>query len=301
MGKSMFLDFHTHTTVSDGTFPPADLVKKAREIGLAFLSITDHDSVGAYDSIESLEHQDDNGLRIIPGVEISAEFPRGTLHILGYGINPNHEKLKSTLQELVDFRKNRNTLILEKMHSNGFDITLEELQKVAGNEIIGRPHFAHVMVEKGYVSSRQEAFDRFLKKGALFYLDKKRLEPDRAIDLIRSAGGIAVLAHPYQTNLEGDELARLVKYLKGYGLAGIEAFYSLHTKEKTAFYLELAQRFDLVVTAGSDFHGGNKPHIPLGMSVETRRLEPFFSMIEIYVNTPAGVSKETTGGSTHVE
>jgi hypothetical protein len=218
-------------------------------------------------------------LVFIPGVEISAEFPK-TLHILGYGIDINNKKLNSTLKELQEYRLNRNKRMVENMNNLGFKITLEELKKKAGGDLIGRPHFAQLMLEKGYVDSYQEAFDKYLKKGAPLYMNKKRLDPDKAIELILKSGGIPVLAHPYQTKLNDDDMHSLIKELVSYGLKGIEAFYSEHSEEMTRKYIQFAEEFDLLVTAGSDFHGDNRPEIELGRQVPYVFLQKFLSKIE---------------------
>lgn len=268
----MLLDLHTHSTASDGSETPAYLLQQAGARGFEVLSITDHDTVEAYDDISPADVPAD--VVLVPGVEISAESP-GTLHILGYGIDTGNAALRNALEELQSFRAHRNEQMIANMQKLGFAITMEDLRAVAGNEIVGRPHFARLMYEKGYVESFQEAFDRYLKKGAPLYMNKRRLDPERSIRLIRDAGGIAVMAHPYQTKLEGDELRDLVAWLAGKGLQGIEAFYSLHTPELTETYLGYAAEFGLMVTAGSDFHGTAKPEIRLGMEVPFARLHPF--------------------------
>jgi len=305
----MLIDLHTHTTASDGTYTPQELYQKANEKGLEVLSITDHDTIDGLltlksqlpgldyrisftescpsnlesrtsdlnSQLSSLESRN-SIFEFLPGVEISAEFPK-TLHILGYGFNLDDNKLSKTLKELQEYRLNRNKLMIEKMNAFGFNITMNELLEISGGEVIGRPHFARLLLNKGYVNSIQEAFDKYLKKGAKFYLDKKRLSPGEAIELIINAGGIAIMAHPYQTGLEGEALENLVLELKKYGLRGIEAFYSMHTPKMVHEYLRLADKYDLLVTAGTDFHGKNKPHISLGMQVPLAYLKDFICVI----------------------
>lgn len=277
----MLFDLHTHTTASDGTYAPYELYQRANEKGLEVLSITDHDTIDGLLTLQSqlsaLESRHSN-LEFLPGVEISAEFPK-TLHILGYGFDLNDSELSKTLEELQQYRLNRNKLMIEKMNAYGFNITMDELLKISGGEVIGRPHFARLLLNKGYVDSVQEAFDKYLKKGAKFYLDKKRPSPREAIELITNAGGIAVLAHPYQTGLGGEDLESLVFELKKYGIRGIEAFYSKHTPEMVYEYLRLASKYDLLVTAGSDFHGENKPDIPLGIQVPFAYLKKFICVV----------------------
>ena len=270
----MMIDFHTHSTASDGTFSPQELVLQAARKKLTFLSLTDHDTIDGLSMISEIP----DGLHFVTGVEISAEFPK-TLHILGYGFDPDNETLNTVLRELQDYRRNRNKKMIENMKELGFDISLEELEKEAGGELIGRPHFANLFAEKGYVSSYQEAFDKYLDKGKPLYLNKKRLKPEKAIKLILAAGGIPVIAHPYQTKLNDEKLEDLVAELEQYGLRGIEVYYSQHTPEQIRFYSYLADKFGLLRTAGSDFHGTAKPHISLGMNVDDAVLEPFLSEV----------------------
>ncbi|MCF7815260.1 MAG: PHP domain-containing protein [Candidatus Cloacimonetes bacterium] len=271
----MKLDLHTHTTVSDGSFSPTEILKKAAELELEYFSITDHDSIDALDQISEIPPN----MKFINGVEISAEFPK-TLHILGYDFDPKNEKLRKALKELQDFRKNRNAKMLQKLSENGFPISQEELEIEAKGEIVGRPHFANLMHKKGYVNSYQEAFDLYLDKGKPFYMNKKRLDPKLAIELILQAGGIPVIAHPYQTKLSDEDLENLIKELKNYDLMGIEAYYSQHTKDQVNQYLEYAEKCDLLITAGSDFHGTNKSHIPLGMDVSKEHLNRFLDKLK---------------------
>ncbi len=271
----MKLDLHTHTTVSDGSFSPNAILAKAADQKLEYFSITDHDSIDALDQIAEIP----KGINFINGVEISAEFPR-TLHILGYGFDPANEKLRTALQELQDFRKHRNAKMLQKLGQNGFPISQKELEIEAKGEIVGRPHFANLMHKKGYVNSYQQAFDLYLDKGKPFYMNKKRLAPKLAIELILQAGGIPVIAHPYQTRLNDQDLEILIKELKDYGLLGIEVFYSQHSEDQVEKYLYFAKKYDLLITAGSDFHGTNKPHILLGMDVPKEHLSRFLDKVK---------------------
>ena len=268
----MLLDLHTHSTASDGTFSPEELVLEAARKNLSFLALTDHDTIDGLSQISKVP----DGLTFINGVEISAEFPK-TLHILGYGFDPTHTELNRTLRELQDFRLNRNKKMIENMKKFGFNITIEELEEEAGGELIGRPHFANLFAKKGFAKIYQEAFDKYLDKGKPLYLNKKRLQPKNAIELILDAEGIPVIAHPYQTKLNDEKLEELVADLINYGLMGIEVFYSKHTHDQIRFYKYLADKYGLLITAGSDFHGKTKPDIKLGMDVEDDLLLPFLT------------------------
>jgi len=269
------LDLHTHSTCSDGTYTPQELIAYAMEKQCDYISITDHDN---FDHLSQL-HEIPESIKYITGVEISAEHKK-TLHILGYNFDPEHKELKNTLTSLVEARHDRNELMLENMGKQGFHITMDELVAESKGGIVGRPHFANIMVAKGYVEYYQEAFDKYLAKGQPLYMDKFRLDPKVAITLILAAGGIPVLAHPYQTDLSSNELENLIIELKSYGLKGIEAYYSQHSKEQVKEYLEYAKKYDLLVTAGSDFHGSIKADINLGMNVNRVHLLPFLEAIK---------------------
>ncbi len=265
------VDLHTHSTASDGTYRPAELVRLAESEGLYALALTDHDTVEGLS--EALSAAREAGLRFVPGVEISVKFEgSGHCHILGYFVDPKNENLRRTLSLLQQARSERNARMVEKLQALGVEITLEEVAARAGGGEIGRPHFAALLVEKGVVRSPEEAFERYLRKGAPAYVPKARLSPEEAFSAIRAAGGIAVLAHPVHLRLSPEELTRYVARLKEFGLSGIEAYYTDHSPEFTALCLDLSRRFDLVPTGGSDFHGRNKPDIKLGRGLGNLRV-----------------------------
>jgi hypothetical protein len=258
------IDLHTHSTCSDGTFAPPALVREAKAAGLTHLSLTDHDTVdGVAAAREEARRQ---GVAFVGGLEISAEFQPGTMHILGYGFREDDGALNERLRYVRRCREERNPKIAQNLRDLGFDLTMEEVSAVSGGGVVGRPHFARVMLDKGYVATLQEAFDRFLAKGRPAYVNKVRLSPAESISVIRNAGGVAVLAHPLQLKLGLDgALEEAVERLVGLGLQGIECYYRNHTAEDTAAMLALADRLRLVATGGSDFHGSNRPHIRLGV------------------------------------
>jgi predicted metal-dependent phosphoesterase TrpH len=256
------IDLHTHTTFSDGSQTPAKLIELAAASGCRAIAITDHDTVAGL--AEGRGAACLLGIEFVEGVEISAEYDRGTMHILGYYVDDRSEDFRSSLDKLKEAREARNLEIVRRLQSLGFDISYEEVAKLAGSEVVGRPHFAHAMLQKGYVKSIQEAFDRFLAKGAPAYVEKQRLSPADAIKLIHDAGGVAVLAHPYQLNTSSlEELEQLVCDLVEVGLDGIEAIYSRHGRSEQDNYVQLAARYGLLVTGGSDYHGIYKPDIRL--------------------------------------
>ncbi|HEX5732397.1 MAG TPA: PHP domain-containing protein [Blastocatellia bacterium] len=254
------IDLHTHTLYSDGSVSPEELVAVAARAGARAIAITDHDTVDGL--AEGRVTAERLGVEFVSGIEISAEHEPGTMHILGYYIDSESSLLQTKLVELRRARKERNPEIANRLRSLGFDIDYDEVVKAAGNEVVGRPHFARLMVEKGYAQSMQDAFTRFLAKGAAAFVDKRRLTPADSINLIHSAGGVAVLAHPYQLkplSVEGQDM--LIGELAAMGLDGVEAIYSRHSPEQRETYSRMAARHGLLVTGGSDFHGSYKPDI----------------------------------------
>ena len=256
------IDLHTHTTRSDGSATPQELIELARAKGARAVAITDHDTVAAI--VEARDAADRCGIEFVAGIEISAEYSPGTMHILGYCIDERSLVLAEKLNRLKIARETRNPQIAGRLQSLGFDVDYSEVARLAGNEVVGRPHFARVMVQKGYASSIQDAFDRFLKKDAAAYVEKARLTPADSIALIHQAGGVAVLAHPYQLNLSSyKEAEELIGQLAQLGLDGLEAVYSRHDAAQRTRYAEIASRHGLLVTGGSDYHGSYKPDIEI--------------------------------------
>lgn len=256
------IDLHTHTTYSDGSATPEELIELASSRRARAVAITDHDTVAAI--VEARAAAERFGIEFVAGVEISAEYSCGTMHVLGYCIDEESLTLAAKLGELKKAREIRNPQIASRLQSLGFDINYDEVVRVAGNDVVGRPHFARLMVEKGVVANIQDAFDRFLKKDAAAYIAKARLSPADSIALIHEAGGVAVLAHPYQLRLSSyEQVDELVGELARLGLDGIEAVYSGHSAAERASYAEIAGRHGLLVTGGSDYHGSYKPDISI--------------------------------------
>ena len=256
------IDLHAHTIFSDGSVTPFELAGLAQSQGARAIAITDHDTVaGLAEGRKAAEHL---GIEFVDGIEISAEYSPGTMHILGYCINDESAALLTKLAELRSARERRNPEIASRLQSLGFDISYEDVARLAGNEVVGRPHFARLMVERGYAESIQDAFNRFLAKGAAAYFEKARLSPRDSIALIHEAGGVAVLAHPYQLKLSSlEEVEQLIAELAAMGLDGVEAIYSRHSSEERRVYAEMAKRHGLIVTGGSDYHGTYKPDLNL--------------------------------------
>jgi len=255
-------DLHTHSTVSDGRLSPAALVQRAAQMGVGVMALTDHDNVGGLAEAEAAGRR--HGVRIIPGVEISADYEPGTMHILGLGIDAANEALLLRLDFLQAARRERNPRMLQKLRALGIDLSMAEVEALAGSRQLGRPHFAQALINKEAVSSFEEAFERYLGKGRPAYVPKTRLPPGEAIQLIHGAGGLAVLAHPIQLRLEGDALALVLGGLAAQGLDAIEVFHSDHKAPDEQAYAALAERFKLRVSGGSDFHGIPGKNVELG-------------------------------------
>jgi predicted metal-dependent phosphoesterase TrpH len=255
------IDLHAHTNHSDGSATPSELVALAKSNGARAIAITDHDTVGGLK--EGRDAADRLGIEFVDGIELSAEYSPGTMHILGYYIDPEHDRLTARLKELRAARDKRNPEIAARLQALAIDVQYDEVAALAGNEVVGRPHFARVLVEKGHATSIQDAFNRFLARGAAAYIDKKRLTPAESIELIHEAGGVAALAHPYQLKLSPEDMYRLVGDLVDMGLDAIEAIYSRHSVAERESYTKLASQHRLLVTGGSDYHGAYKPDIDL--------------------------------------
>jgi 3',5'-nucleoside bisphosphate phosphatase len=258
-----FIDLHTHSNASDGTLPPGELVRLAKERGLRALALTDHDTIDGL--ARAVAAGQEVGIEVIPGVEISAKHPGGSMHILGYFLDYESEILGQRLAVLKQARKDRNPQIIAKLRDRGIPITMEQVEGISGGGQVGRPHIARALYELGQVRSIQEAFDIYLGNNGIAYVSKFRFPPEEAIAMIRDAGGIAALAHPFTLGLNTAETLRpLLKNLMALGLAGVECYYPEHSPDQEALYLSLARELGLLLTGGSDFHGDNKPEIGLG-------------------------------------
>lgn len=269
-----YCDLQMHSTHSDGTDTPRRLVELAKEVGLTSMALTDHDTTTGL--AEAREAGEQLGVRVISGVEITCEYGGKSMDMLGYCFDSGADELQQKLATIQEGRRERNLEIIDKLRALGHDITYEEVvaeADKADGKIVGRPHFATVMIRKGIVRERQEAFDVYLAEGGAAYVPKLAVSPEECVDMLRSAGGLAVLAHPKLIRFPKDKtIVDLLRDLKAAGLAGIECYYSLHSEEETANYLALAKDFDLLVTGGSDYHGGNKPEIKVGTGMGNLRI-----------------------------
>jgi 3',5'-nucleoside bisphosphate phosphatase len=264
------IDLHAHSIFSDGSLTPEELVNAACEAGLTALALTDHDTVAGLPRF--FEAARGRPIRPVPGVEISADIKKGTMHMLGYFMDPASESLNTQLQWIREGREKRNAEILEKLQKLGFSITWDEVKSYAGDDVVGRPHFAKALLAHGYARNWDDAFDRFLGKGKAAYAERQRFTPEDSIGLILQAKGVPVLAHPFTLDLAPDALRTLVGGLRDHGLQGLEVFYSEHSPELQGQYLKLTEEFGLVATGGSDFHGSMTPDIRLGRGFGSLRV-----------------------------
>jgi len=265
------IDLHTHSTASDGSLRPGEVVRLAKEAGLKALALTDHDTTDGL--AEAIAAGEKLGVEVIPGVEISAQFTDDTMHILGYFIDFASGQLAKRLEVLKQARKERNPKIVAKLNALGLHVSMEQVERLSGGGQVGRPHIARALMELGYVSTMQQAFDIYLKNGGKAYVAKYRFPPKEALDMIREAGGVPVLAHPFTLGMgSAAVLKEVLLDLQAKGLAGIEIFYADHSPEQEAMYLKLARELGLLITGGSDFHGLNKPEITLGNIRSRNRL-----------------------------
>ena len=269
------IDLHAHTTASDGSLTPAELVGKAHALGLTALAVTDHDTLAGL--AEARAAARGIGLDLVPGVELSVEDDAGRFHLLGYGFDPGNEGFAQTLITLRRSRAARNEQMAQKMAALGLPVTMDDVRAEAGEDaqVIARPHFARALIKKGVVTSVAQAFDKYLSTGKPLYLPKEVLTPHDAIALIHGAGGVAVMAHPGLVPLDEAALAdRLESLAREDGLDGLEAYYSQHSPADTDRFLALAAHLGLLVTGGSDFHGIAKPHVPLGVVFNGKPASP---------------------------
>lgn len=263
-----YIDLHVHSNKSDGTLSPSEVAARAASYGLSAIALTDHDCVSGIAEAERAAAELGRAgkpLRIVPGVEISADYKNRDIHILGLLIDPEDAPLNAALSGALKARDIRNERMVKNLQAAGIDITLEDLLFGAGDTVITRAHFARHLLERGYVKTREEAFRKYLDSGTPYYVRREYMQPSEAIRLIRAAGGIPVLAHPLLYRLTPDGVKELVAKLSAEGLAGIETIYSANTGADEAFVRRLAAEFNLLKTGGSDFHGANKPDIEIGV------------------------------------
>jgi 3',5'-nucleoside bisphosphate phosphatase len=260
----MAIDLHSHSTASDGSDAPSTIVEKAVQRGLTALALTDHDTIeGVNDAVANAASSD---LELIPGTELSLQNDTGGMHLVVLWLEATPGPLQDRLPGLQSGRTGRNDRIVEILNEHDMAITIEEVEEEAGGGSVGRPHIAAVMMTKGYVGSVEEAFELWLGNGQAAHLGRPRLDPVEGIRLARESGAVPILAHPHTLNINrAAEMSDLLTGLKRAGLVGLEAIYSGYRRHEREGYADLARRFELVPSGGSDYHGTYKPGLELGI------------------------------------
>lgn len=259
------IDLHVHSTASDGTYTPAEVAKLAKTIGLSAIALTDHDTIDGLEEFQKAGAALD--IETIAGIEFATlwtKHHRPEIHIVGLGFDPNHPVLSERMKDIKESRNIRNQKMCEKLSSIGLHLTLDEVAANAGGEIITRAHFANVLLQKGYIAKKEDAFSRYISTGLPGYVEREFLSPKLCIQTIKEAGGTAVLAHPTLYGLNLEQLEELCAELIPCGLDGIECQYSTYSPSETKAITALAEKMHLLPSGGSDFHGKNKPNIHLG-------------------------------------
>lgn len=254
------IDLHTHSTFSDGTFTPSQLVKYAEEKGLKAFALTDHDTTEGIKEAKSIE----TNVEVISGVEISTRYDKKEIHIVGLYVNENDAGLNKQLKYYREKRVTRNFEILEKLNSLGVDITIDDVKESCTGDVISRAHIAKALVSKGFVGSYTEAFDRYLGDNKCAYVPRETLNYEESMELITKAGGVPVLAHPLLYKMSDTNLENMMVKLRQKGLKAVEVYYSTHSNSDTQHIMAMANRVGLIYSGGSDFHGATKPKIDMG-------------------------------------
>jgi len=256
------IDLHVHSTASDGSFTPTELVRMAKDLGLRAMAISDHDTIGGV--AEGLTAGEKIGLEVVPGVELSTDLRGKTVHMLGYFFDPQHKGFHEKLAWAQRQREERNLKMVARFNELGIDMTLAEVEAEAGGDVIGRPHFAQVLIKKGVVKEIQEVFDIYLGRQGKAYIPKFRFTPSESVGIIREAGGLPILAHPGLYDWSPLQIDEAVGDLCDLGLVGLEVMYTDHTPAMVQIFSDIARRRGLAPTGGSDFHGKNVPNVFLG-------------------------------------
>ena len=260
----MYIDLHTHSTASDGTLTPKELILQAQKAGLAAVALTDHDTTAGLG--QAMETAEKLSIECIAGIELAAYFNgREELHIVGLFIDYKKKDWIHVISQIQKDRDNRNIEMISKLNAIGVSITMEQLEQAAGGDIITRAHYAKVLEQNGYVTSKKEAFQFYLSPGCPGYVPRQLLSPEECIRLIHESGGLSILAHPTLYHLSFQEIGQVVGRLKKEGLDGMEVMYSTYTPEEEKKMKQIAAENNLLFSGGSDFHGANKPDIQLAV------------------------------------
>ncbi len=257
------VDLHTHSTYSDGQYTPGELLEKVRKLGIKYYALTDHDTVDGVRELIKLEHSD---VTIYSGVELSADCSEGQMHILGYNFDVDNERLRERLEYLRRCAKeNMNGYLQQLKEKHNIEFSKSDLDELFSSANLHRPRLALLLIKRGFCESVSDAFDKYLKDEKA-KKEIKGLAPEECIELIKQAGGVAILAHPWTIKLSNSDLKKKIKYLISKGLDGIEVYHSGSSEKNIRFYKDIAKELDLITTGGTDYHGEKiKPSIKLGL------------------------------------
>lgn len=273
------IDLHVHTNISDGSETPENTVEYALGRSLSAIAVTDHDTVGGV--IRARKAAENSPLELVAGIELACAWGGREVHVLGYDIDTENERLSEVLSELVLDRDERNRKMAARMNADGMHVDLDALHAKYPDSVIGRPHMAMCLVDEGLAISIRDAFHRYLNPGMKYYIRRHFLTVPEAVTLIRGAGGKAVIAHPGQYKLTDEKLSELVKEGKDTGVSGMECYYSGYSEYECRQYHALAKKFGLCATVGSDWHGKNKPHIEMGSGEHGELYNPYELLIKL--------------------
>jgi len=282
-----YIDLHVHSSASDGSFTPEEVVELAKNARLTKFALTDHDTIDGIAQAISHANQTKE-ITVIPGIELSCYYGKREIHIVGLFVDYKDENFLYELQKLKNAREERNIRMVQNFANAGIELTIEELKHGNPNSVITRAHFARVLVEKGYCKDKNEAFDKYLGIGCPFYLPKPKVTPEHVFKLIQDAGGTAILAHPYSYKFSKSEVEALLDYLITLGLAGMECYYSTYDNGQIQELRSIAYSKGLLVSGGSDFHGVVKPDISIGIGRGNLKVpEKLLDLIIDYRNNQA--------------
>ncbi len=256
------IDLHVHSTASDGTDSPREILELAKQKNLKAIALTDHDTVGGIE--EALLAAQDVHVRCIPGIEISTMYEEKEIHVVGLFLDWQNAEMQGKLKEFQKKREKRNEVMAELLQKEGFSVTMEELREEYPNTVITRAHFARLLHKKGYVKTVNEAFEKYIGDGCRCHVGRQLITPMEACEFLCCYGAMPILAHPILYNMNLDRLRRMIREMKNCGLVGLEALYSTYTKGETELMKRVALEEGLLISGGSDYHGSNKPHIQLG-------------------------------------
>jgi len=257
------VDLHIHSTYSDGSLTPTEIVESAFDNDIHAIALTDHDTIDGIGEALAAARQPKTRITMIPGVEISADY-KYQLHILGYFPPDGYAKIGGFINEMKYERDQRNIGVVERLNNLGIKITIDEVAAIAGKPIFGRPHIAAVLVKKGIVDSQSAAFREYLAGGRKAYVKKRSCPPEECVSIIAQAGGLPVIAHPGLIGAKLSEIAVLTESLKAHGLFGLEVYYPEHTPKDIENFLSITRKNGLLATGGSDFHGDYRKNVKLG-------------------------------------